>query len=165
MPDPKQDLPVKDEPKSPASKPVQGATPKQPEKKQPPAQKKTPAQEKDDAFKYEMQYANGGFNNGVEVKPDKDGKLQLKISIYGGGDQKVMQISPLPESITKLIKAYEITATQNDNSTPEITKELQRYFDEIRNLLSSKIMEIITQADGDIKSAITSTFSEINKRY
>lgn len=126
---------------------------------------KTLAQEKDDAFKYEMQYANGGFNNGVEIKPDKDGKAQLKVSIYGGGEQKVMLISPLPGSITKLINAYALTASQSDDPTPEITTELQKYFDEVRNVLSAKMIQIVTDADNSIKAAINDAFKEVNKRY
>ena len=59
----------------------------------------TPAQDKNHAFKFEMTYANGGFNNGVEVKPGKDGKIELNIMIYGGGEQKVMKIYPVPANI------------------------------------------------------------------
>lgn len=158
MPEPKQDLPKKDVPqKKPAP---QG----QNKKNTNPAQK-PPAQEKDDAFKYEMQYANGGFNNGVEIKPDREGKAQLKVSIYGGGEQKVMKISPLPASITKLTKAYELSADKADDSSPEITEELQKYFDEVRSVLSAKIIQIVTQMDEQIKTAITQTFKEVNKGY
>ena len=155
MPDPKQQPQGQSPPKP--DKPV-------PPKPQPPA-KKPPAQEKDDAFKYEMHYANGGFNNGVEIKPDREGKAQLKVSIYGGGEQKIMKIGPLPESITKLMKAYEIGAESNDTSTPEITGELQKYFDEIRTSLSSKMIAIVTEADNQIKKAINETFKDVNKRY
>ena len=53
-------------------KPGAGQNTELPEKTPPPNQepepakkeKKTPAQEKDDSLKYEMQYVNGGFNNG-----------------------------------------------------------------------------------------------------
>ena len=157
MPEPKQDLPKKDVPRKPAP---QG----QNKKNTNPAQK-PPAQEKDDAFKYEMQYANGGFNNGVEIKPDREGKAQLKVSIYGGGEQKVMKISPLPASITKLTQAYELSADKVDDSSPEITEELQKYFDEVRSVLSAKIIQIVTQMDEQIKTAITQTFKEVNKGY
>lgn len=152
MPEPKQppqQKPVAPPEKKPAAPPA--AVPKP----------KTPAQEKDDALKYEMQYANGGFNNGVEIKPDKDGKVQLKVSIYGGGEQKVMKISPMPAPIAKLMKAYELTATQNDTSTPEVTEELQKYFDQLRNTLSAKIIQIMTEADSKIKGAIHETFKSM----
>lgn len=155
MPEPKQppqQKPVAPPEKKPATPPA--ATPKP----------KTPAQEKDDALKYEMQYANGGFNNGVEIKPDKDGKVQLKVSIYGGGEQKVMKISPMPSPIAKLMKAYELTATQNDTSTPEVTEELQKYFDQLRNSLSAKIIQIMTEADSKIKGAIHETFKSMGSK-
>lgn len=157
MPESKQDLPRKDVPQKPAHR---GQN-----KKNTNPVPSTSAQEKDDAFKYEMQYVNGGFNNGVEIKPDRDGKVQLKISIYGGGDQKVMKISPFPASITNLIKAYESSADNADNSVPEITEELQKYFDEVRSVLSAKIIQIVTQMDEQIKAAITHTFKDVNKGY
>lgn len=153
MPEPKQppqQKPVAPPEKKPAAPPTAAPKPK------------TPAQEKDDALKYEMQYANGGFNNGVEIKPDKDGKVQLKVSIYGGGEQKVMKISPMPAPIAKLMKAYELTATQNDTSTPEVTEELQKYFDQLRNTLSAKIIQIMTEADSKIKGAIHETFKSMS---
>lgn len=165
--DPKQQLPQKKSPQSPAPggdipSIDQGQKKKKPAPK--PPEKKLSSQEKDDAFKYEMQYANGGFNNGVEVKPDKDGKAQLKIAIYGGGEQKVMKLSPMPDSIAKMIKAYELSATSNQD-TPEITTELQKYFDKIRTLLSAKIIQIVTRMDEEIKIAITETFKDVNKEY
>ena len=166
MPDPKQDLPKKEVPPEGQNKKNTKPPDKSPPQAKPsPPAKKTPAQEKEDAFKYEMQYANGGFNNGVEVKPDRDGKLQLKISIYGGGEQKVMKIHPVPKSIEKLISAYEQTADQNDNSAPEITEELQKYCDSVRKALSAQLIEIVTDADNKIKEAIQRTFSKINSGF
>ena len=82
---------------------------------------------KNEGLKYEMSYVNAGFNSGVELKPAKGGKAQLKITMYGGGNNKVMNIGPLPENITNLIKGYEIS---EDENTPEITEELQKYMED-----------------------------------
>jgi hypothetical protein len=140
-------------PPSPEQKPV----PQKPVQK-----KKTPAEHKDDRFKYEMTYANGGFNNGAEVKPDKDGKANVEISIYGGGQKKSLKVGPLPPNIEKLVRAYELSANQNEDS-PEITEELQRYFAQVKTLLNAKILEILKQADLQIANAVKETFSQINK--
>ena len=149
-------------------KPGAGQNTELPEKTPPPNQepepakkeKKTPAQEKDDSLKYEMQYVNGGFNNGVQVKPDKNGRANVEISIYGGGEKKSLSCGPLPYDITKLIKAYEISAEQNSDS-PEITGELQKYFREVSEKLSRQIISILQETDIKVYQAIKSTFKEL----
>jgi hypothetical protein len=151
----------------------QDATPdkgKSPSPEQKPApkkdvpKKKTPAEKKDDRFKYEMTYANGGFNNGVEIKPDRNGKANVEISIYGGGQKKSLTVGPLPPNIEKLVKAYELSANQNEDS-PEITQELQKYFARAKTLLNAKIIEIFKKADLQIANAIKETFSQINQYH
>ncbi len=122
-----------------------------------PEGKKTPAQKKDEGLKYEMKYVNGGFNNGVQIKPNKDGKANIEISIYGGGTKKTLSVGPLPGEVAKLIKAYEISATQSQN-TPEITGELQKYFEQLNTTLSQKIIQILTEADAKVERAIRETF-------
>lgn len=152
-------------------KPIQPPTPEQgppqkgPEKptapeQKPPPKKKTPAQKKDDRFKFEMKYVNGGFNNGVQVKPDKDGKALLEIAIYGGGEKKTLSVGPLPKEIAKLIQAYEIGANQ-DTDAPEITGELQKFFAQIQQQLSMKIINILKEADEKVAMAIKETFKNI----
>lgn len=144
---------------------AQGSTPQQkqppmPEKqpqKEPVQKKKTPAQKKDEGLKYEMTYINGGFNNGVQIKPDKDGKALVEISIYGGGQKKTLSVGPLPQEIQKLVKAYEVSATRGQN-TPEITGELQKYFEGKNNQLSQRIIQILTEADEKVAQAIKQTF-------
>lgn len=141
--------------------PVKSAGAEVPKEKIPPqkpeGEKKTPAQKKDEGLKYEMKYVNGGFNNGVQIKPDKDGKANVEISIYGGGTKKTLSVGPLPGQISKLIKAYEISATQSQN-TPEITGELQKYFEQLNTTLSQKIIEIMMEMDSKVESAIRETF-------
>lgn len=145
---------------SPEQKPVQKpATPpvENPQGQKKPEGKKTPAQKKDEGLKYEMKYVNGGFNNGVQIKPDKDGKANIEISIYGGGTKKTLSVGPLPPQIAKLIKAYEVSATQGQE-TPEITGELQKYFEQLNTILSQKIIQILTEADAKVERAIRETF-------
>lgn len=149
----------------PAPKPTPPPTTKEPPAKpsvptkEPVAKPATPAQEKSDAFKYDMQYANGGFNNGVEIKPARDGKIELKVSIYGGGEQKVMKISPVPDNVAKMIKAYELGADKSGEPDESVTGGLQDYFDGIRSQLSAEIIGIMTEADKKIELAIKKVFS------
>lgn len=159
MPEPKQIPPSSDAKSATKPPPEQKAPSKEPTKPKP------PAQQKDDALKYEMKFANGGFNNGVEIKPARDGKVELKVSIYGGGEQNVMRISPVPESIAKMIKAYEIGAEKTGEPDSGITEELQSYFDDIRTNLSVEIIQILTDVDSKIESAIKKAFSQANSRY
>lgn len=145
--------------------PEKGKTPapeQSPTPQKTPPKKKTPAEVKDDRFKYEMTYANGGFNNGAEVKPDKDGKANVEISIYGGGQKKSLSVGPLPPNIEKLVKAYELSADKNEDS-PEITQELQKYFAQAKTLLNAKIIDILKKTDLQIANAVKETFTQINK--
>ena len=128
--------------------------------KQQPEKKKTPAQQKDEMLKYEMKYVNGGFNNGVEIKPDRDGKVNIKISIFGGGKQKSLTVGPVQQNIAKLIKAYELEAN-NGKGSPEITRELQNYFKQLNESLSSKIINLLIDLDTKAQSAIKETLKEI----
>lgn len=141
-----------------AKSPVPEKPPVTPEKPKP--KKKTPSATKDDRFKFEMTYVNGGFNNGVLVRPDKDGKANVEISIYGGGEKKTLSVGPLPPNISKLVKAYELSANQDQN-TPEITQELQDYFSKVQTLLNAKVIEIFKRADHEVYNAIKETFTQI----
>ena len=160
--------------KVPASK---GKVPEKPEQsKVPPSKKdtsnhsnqgKSPEEEaREDAMKYEMVYINGGFNgDGIILKPEQEARASLEISIYGGGQKKSLTISSLPKNIQKLIKAYEVGASESDSETPEITGELQKYFEEVKQSLSAKIISIFKEADVKTKAAIKAAFNDVNKNY
>ena len=134
-----------------------GQPPKQEPKPVSPPKKKTPAQKKDDHLKYEMKYVNGGFNNGVELKPDRDGKVNIKIAIFGGGKEKSLTVGPLPKEIAKLVRAYEIEANQG-NDAQDVTQELQQYFEEKNTILSQKIILILQECDQKVEQTIKETF-------
>lgn len=116
--------------------------------------KAEPKAKKDESLKYDLTYANGGFNDGVEIKPGKNGSLEMKITLYGGGEQKVMKIKPLPQKIATLIQAYEVGANNNDTSTPEITQELQSYFLKIKEKISFDIIRFMQELDDKIEQSI-----------
>lgn len=118
---------------------------------------KEPKVPQDDMFKFEMKYMNGGFNNGVRIKPDKGGKALVEIKIYGGGEKKSMSIGPLPANIQKLVKAYEIQATDGEDS-PEITDELKKYFKNLSDNLSIEAISILQEADNKMLAAIKKVF-------
>lgn len=157
MPEPKPKPTTEKPPEQGKEQPVQKQEPGTPPPSKPEKKKETPAQKKQEGLKYEMTYVNGGFNNGVQIKPDKGGKALVEISIYGGGEKKTLSVGPLPASISKLVQAYEISATQNSDA-PEITGELQRWFEDKNNKLSIKIIQILTEADQKIASAIKEVF-------
>ncbi len=159
---PPQEAPIKNPQTGtkPPVKPTSTAPPTEPEQKPVPKKKPEPKVKKDETLKYELSYANGGFNNGVELKPGKDGKIELKISIYGGGEQKTMGISGYPSEIKKLIQAYEVGASSGQE-TEDITNALKGYFQRINQTLSMKIISILENADTQIKQAIKETFKEV----
>lgn len=116
--------------------------------------------QKDETLKYELTYANGGFNDGIELKPGKEGQVELKISLYGGGEAKIMKLKPLPPQLDKLIRAYEATATTGDQSSPEITDGLKTKLEEIKTNLSLEVIRILQEADKKIETAIKQVFKK-----
>ena len=143
-------------PPAPANKPDAKPEPA-PEK---PKKKPEPKVKKDESLKFEFTYANGGFNNGVDIKPGKNGRIELDISIYGGGEKKTMWISGYSPGIKKLVTAYEVGATSGQE-TEDINKALKDYFQRINQTLSMKIISILENADNQIKNAIKETFKEV----
>jgi hypothetical protein len=137
------------------------APPKQEPKASPVKKEKPqPKVQKDETLKFQMSYANGGFNNGIEIKPAKDGKLELSITIYGGGENKKLGISGYSPQIQKLVQAYEVGASTEQN-VEDITKNLKQYFERVNQVLSLKVIEILQQTDNQIKEAIKQTFKEV----
>jgi len=155
---PKQITPSKQSP-APA-----GAKGSSPDPKQPPMPKQEkkpqPTVQKDESLKYTMTYANGGFNNGVELKPGKDGKIELSITIYGGGESKSLGISRFSPQIEKLVKAYQVGA-ETQQGTEDITKGLKDYFSRVNQVLSMKIIQILQETDTKIQASIKETFKEV----
>lgn len=145
-----------DEKTPPVQKPQADTKPISEPKKEKPKVK----QSKDESLKFTMTYANGGFNNGVELKPGKDGKVELSITIYGGGEKKSLGISGLSPEIEKLVRAYEVGATSQQD-TPEIVTGLKDYFNRVNQVLSMKIMTILQEADNQIKESIKETFKQV----
>ena len=151
----------KQPPKKDQEKPIPKQNPPDQKPVQPAPKKKSPPKKKEDeTLKYTMTYANGGFNNGVEIKPGKDGNIELSITIYGGGENKTLTISKLPSTIDKLIRGYEIGATTNQD-TSELTDGLKDYFNRINQILSMRVIEILQQTDEQIKMAIKKTFNDV----
>lgn len=113
-----------------------------------------PKTKKDESLKYDLTYANGGFNDGVEIKPGKNGSIEMKITLYGGGEQKVLNIKHLPNQIQTLLKGYEVGANNNDNTTPEITQQLQGYLLQIKEKISFDIIRFMQELDNKIEQSI-----------
>jgi hypothetical protein len=153
-------LPNKKQPQQQGKPPVEKQPPDQPVKQATPHKKPQPKVQKDETLKFQMSYANGGFNNGIEIKPAKDGKLELSITIYGGGENKKLGISGYSPQIQKLVQAYEVGASTEQN-VEDITKNLKQYFERVNQVLSLKIIEILQGTDNQIKEAIKQTFKEV----
>lgn len=151
------------------NKPIQGKNPQEPKGSNP--QKTPPKQEpqkpkskpkKDEGLKFELTYANGGFNDGVEIKPGKNATIEMTISLYGGGKPKSLSIKNLPNDIKTLLKGYEIAATNNDTSSPEITQELQQIFERIKEKLSFDIIKYMGELDEKIANSIKAAIKGLN---
>jgi len=155
-------LPNQKQPQQQGKPPVEKQPPEQQKPAPKPEQPKQPEPkvQKDESLKFTMTYANGGFNNGIELKPGKEGKIELSIAIYGGGEPKSLGIHGFNPEIKKLINAYEVGAT-NQQDTADITKALKEYFKRVNQVLSLKVIEILQGADNQIKDAIKQTFKEV----
>lgn len=142
------------EPQKGSPLPTKQVPPTEPAKVPTEKPKEKPKAKKDESLKYDLTYANGGFNDGVEIKPGKNGSLEMKITLYGGGEQKVLNIKHLPNQIQTLLKGYEVGASNNDTTTPEITQQLQGYFLQIKEKISFDIIKFMQELDDKIEQSI-----------
>lgn len=127
----------------------------------PPVNKKPPKPKKDESLKYDLTFVNGGFNDGVAVLPGKDGKLEIKITLYGGGEAKHLVIGPLPKPLDTLVRGYEVSANGNDQSTPEITNGLKVKLQQIKEQLSLDIIKYLQEFDAKVEQSIKQTLQTL----
>lgn len=158
MPEPK--LPSQKSNSSPEPKQDQKPVPKEKDSGSVPKKPSPPKPKKDESLKYSMTYANGGFNNGVELRPGKDGKIELSITIYGGGEKKYMGISGFSPEVKSIVQAYQVAAETGQNSE-DVKQGLKEYFTKINATLSMKIIQILQEADSKIQDSIKQTFKEV----
>ena len=142
-----------EETKPPAEKP---SAPAQPPKE--PLKAKTPPKaEKYESLKFDLTFVNGGFNDGVDVMPGKNGTLELRITLYGGGESKHLTIGPLPKPLETLIRGYEVSANGGSDTTPEITNDLKVQFQKIKEKLSLDIIKYLQEFDAKVEASIKET--------
>jgi len=112
--------------------------------------------QKDENLKYEAKYFSGGFADGVKIEPTNDGKLSVKISIYGGGDAKRVKIKAAP-SMQKILKAYEVGFKNKDPMGTKLEPELDGYLHTLEEKMSYKIIEALQEFDEKVKQIIINT--------
>jgi hypothetical protein len=110
-------------------------------------------------LKYDCVYVNGGFNDGVKIEPTDGGKINLSISIYGGGDPKSMNI-PAKGKFGELIKSYGTAVTNNDQMGTELEPEIDKNIQLLQESLSLRVIEALKQFDQQIKQIIIETLKE-----
>lgn len=108
-----------------------------------------------DEQKYEGKYFNGGFNEkSVKIVPSNDGRLSISVNIYGGGEQKSVNISPKKTDIKKILTAYQSAVTSNNKIGTKLEPDIDSYMLEVRNKISNQMIELMRQFDNRVKEII-----------
>lgn len=120
---------------------------------------------KSNAVKYDMQNINGGFSNGVEIKPGSHaGVMDISVNIYGG-NQKTAHPHQVPQSIQQLQEAYIAARKTGDPVASDIKIELEAYYTNLRKAISLEVIRLMQQFDTQAKESIAATVARINQRY
>lgn len=139
----------------PTPNPQQGQTrPTDLPAKEPPKPKSPPKAKKDESLKFDLTFVNGGFNDGVTVMPGKNGTLELRITLYGGGESKHLTVGPLPKPLDTLVRGYEVSANGGSDTTPEITNDLKVQFQKIKEKISLDIIKYLQEFDSKVEQSI-----------
>lgn len=112
-----------------------------------------------------MQYVNGGFSDGVDIGIGQDAsKVNIKIDIYGGSNNTSTPYQ-VPRSIQDLQDAYVAAKQQGDVVTPEIKKELEDYYNNLKRAISLEVLGLIKNFDAQVKEAVDRTVANYNSKF
>jgi hypothetical protein len=116
-------------------------------------------------IKYDMKHINGGFSDGVEIKPGQHaGLMNISVDIYGGSNG-LSHPHQVPQSIRELQEAYIAAAKTGNPSATDFKPELEAYYTNLKRAISFEIVRLIQQFDQGASTAIATAVQKINEKY
>lgn len=116
-------------------------------------------------IKYDMVNVNGGFSDGVDIRPGTNaGLLAISVDIYGGGTKNSMMYN-VPQKIAEYQAAYVEARRTGDSVAPDLNRELQSYYKNLKKAISIEAVRLISQFDQEMKVVVDKAVANMNKRY
>lgn len=116
-------------------------------------------------IRYDMTNINGGFSDGVEIKPGNSASvMNISVNIYGGSP-KTSKPYAVPKSIADMQQAYIAAQQSGDPVSSDIRSELETYYNNLRTAISLEVVNIMKNFDAQARDAINRAVANMNKKY
>ena len=117
-------------------------------------------------IKYDMRNINGGFSDGVEIRPAQNDPaiMNITINIYGGSKNS-FNAYKVPPRIQELQSAFLKTRQTGDPFAAEFKKELDAYYDNLKRAIGLEMVRLIQEFDAQAKDSIGRAIGKLNQRY
>lgn len=114
---------------------------------------------------YSMKTVNGGFSDGVDIKPGANaGVMNIGIDIYGGSEG-ITHPHRVPPKIQQYQQAYLQARQTGDPMSEDFKVELERYYADLRNTISARFIQLLEQLDQNVSQVVANAVKEANSRY
>lgn len=122
-------------------------------------------QEESKKIRYDMTNVNGGFSDGVEIKPgENSGVMNVSVNIYGGSPKTTHPYN-VPPSIAQKQEAYIAARQTDDPSSAAFERELETYYTMLRQAISLEMVAIMKNFDEQAGLVISRAVANVNKKY
>lgn len=116
-------------------------------------------------IRYDMVNINGGFSDGVEIKPGGDPTtMNISVNIFGGNQSNALRYN-VPKQISDMQQAYIAARTTGDPVSSEIEVELESYYNNLRQAISLEVVNLMKSFDEQANTVISRAVANINKKY
>lgn len=121
--------------------------------------------EEDQKIRYDMTNINGGFSDGVEIKPGSDSTtMNVSVNIFGGGQSNSLPFT-VPTQISDMQQAYVAAQQTGDPVSGDIAGELEAYYNNLRTAISLEMVALMKKFDADANAVISRAVANMNKKY
>lgn len=122
-------------------------------------------EDKRKAIRYDMHYVNGGYSDGVDIKPSSNvSNMDVTINIYGG-NQGSKNMYAVPASIRELQEALLAARRIGDPVASDIRIELDDYYENLRRAISLEVVRLMKDFDANMKQRLDIIVQNINQKY
>jgi len=121
--------------------------------------------EEEQKIRYDMVNINGGFSDGVEIKPGSDSTvMNVSVNIFGGSQSNFLPFT-VPKQVSDMQQAYIAAQQTGDPVSADIASELESYYNNLRTAISLEMIALMKRFDAEANAVITRAVANMNKKY
>ena len=115
-------------------------------------------------IKYDMKNVNGGFSDGVEIRPGQHaGVMNISIDIYGGSTSTALAY-PVPDRIKQLQTGFLAARRTGDPVDQALYGELEAYYENLRRAIALEVYQLMRQFDAQVGQVVSNAVNNYNQR-